>query len=211
MKPIRNCVAAALAIVATVGVAHAGTISFSDTFDPTDQRFNNVSPGTFNCTGTNGVGDSISGQSLGGECESLAYTHVLLGFVPATDTLASATLSIWVYDDATNEPASEKLDYSFDLGSLTGDFPAVSLNGFTQGSPFHFSIGVLPQIATDGTLAILLELKAGDMMFAKSELSARGDRDEFVIDPQTPTVPEPTALALLGLAAVASFGRKRFA
>ena len=211
MKLIRNCVAAALAIVASAAVAHAGPISYSDTFDPTDQLFANVPASLASCIGTNGAGtDSISGQ-VNGACEVLTYTHVLTPpYIPLTDTLSSAILSIYVYDN--NDQAAEKLDYSLDAGALAGDFPLVNLNGEIESSPLIHQINVLGLVTADGTLVVTLSRQAGDLKFKLSTLTAEGVREDEQLDiNQESTVPEPTTLALLGLAAVASFGRKRFA
>ena len=208
MRVLRNCLFAAVAILATANAAQALPISFSDTFNPAVQRFDNIGGSDADCVGINGVADSITGQ-VGGVCETLSYTHVLQPtYVPLTDTLASAILSIYVYDDES-DPAAEKMDYAFDSASLEGFFPAVSLDGSTSGSPFVFPVDVLLKVAPDGTIDVRLELKAGDLMFLKSELIARGDREE----PNVPEaqLPEPATLALLGLAAAASIGRKRFA
>lgn len=211
MKLICNCVAGALAIIATAGVAHAGPISFSDTFNPADTRLLNSSATT--CTGTNDPTDANDLVSAA-TCGTLTYTHILQpSYNPATDTLfvGSGLLTISVYDDA--DAGNEQLNYDLDFGALLGGFPTPpdSLDSTTLGSPFVKSIDVLAQITADGTLVVKLIQQSGDVYFATSELIARGERTEEVIDEQQPTVPEPTTLALLGLAAVASFGRKRFA
>jgi PEP-CTERM motif-containing protein len=212
MKLVRNCVAAALATVVMTGIAQAGPISFSDTFNPTDRLLLNSS--ATNCTGTNDPTDASDVISPAGSCGTLTYTHILQpSYNPATDTLfvGSGLLTITVYDDADN--GNEQLNYDLDFGALLGGFPTPpdSLDSTTLGSPYVKSINVLAQIAADGTLVVKLTQQSGDVFFAKSELIARGERTEEVIDEQQPTVPEPTTLALLGLAAVASFGRKRFA
>src|SRR5215208_6570841 len=89
---------------ATLGLttsARAATITYTSTFDPDPVNgilFNSTG-GT--CKGTNEADDSldaVSGQS-GGSCESLDYDHQLLGYVNPPDTLVSALLTLYFYDD----------------------------------------------------------------------------------------------------------------
>lgn len=191
-------------MVGSAGTAQASPISFSDAFDPTDVFMANVPAVVAACTGVNGaVIDTVSG-AVGGACETLSYVHTIQpAYDPLTDTLASATLAIYIYDNASNEPAAEKLEYSLDLGALTGSVPSTNLNSNTVGSPFVASINVLTQVTADGTLNVFLSRQAGDFMFAHSVLSARGESVELA------SLPEPATVALLGIAAIASRFRRR--
>lgn len=218
MRFTRSCLFAAFAMLAMANVAQATPISFSDTFNPANVRFDNIGGSGANCLGNN-VLDTVSGQ-IGGECETLEYTHVLQAvlphsgpFNPATDSLTSANLALYVYDDETGESAAEKLDFTLDFGdpgSLFGSFPAVSLNSNTSeaGALLHnISLGVIALLENDGTLVVKLSLKSGDLFFHQSILTAQGDRVEEEVS--IPTVPEPGTLALLGFAAVAAGLRRK--
>src|SRR5688500_1756093 len=100
-----SCVVLVLASLIVVPAASADPITFSDTFDPANVFF--VSSGSA-CTGTNGVTDSTSAST----CQTLSWTHLLPGFNALTDTLTSATLSLWFYDDGDN--AAEKVDVTLE-------------------------------------------------------------------------------------------------
>lgn len=209
---------AAFAMLAMANVAQATPISFSDTFDPANVRFDNIGGSEANCLGNN-VLDTVSGH-VGGECETLQYTHVLQAvlphagpFNPATDSLSLANLTLYVYDDQADESAAEKLDFTLDLtdpDTFSGSFPAVNLNSNTSeaGALAHnISLGVIALLDNDGALEVRLSLKSGDLIFHKSILTAEGDRAEEEVS--TPTVPEPGTLALLGFAAVAAGLRRK--
>ena len=219
MRFTRSCLFAAFAMLATASAAQATPISFSDTFDPANVRFDNVGGSGANCLGNN-VLDTVAGQ-IGGVCETLEFTHVLQAvlphagpFDPSTDSLTSANLALYVYDDETGESAAEKLDFTLDFGdpgSLSDSFPAVSLNSNTSeaGALLHnISVGVIALLDNDGELVVKLSLKSGDLFFHKSILTAEGDRAEED-QVSVPTVPEPGTLALLGFAAVAAGLRRK--
>ena len=205
MRFVRYVFLTALTLAVSAGVAHAGPISFSDTFNPADVLFNNIGgPVDANCTGNNAT-DTVTYSAVSATlCESLTYTHSILPpFNPLTDTLTSATLSIYLYDDEANEPAADKIDFDLDLGAITGSMPAVDLNGTTSVLPFIGTVNVLARVNTDGALVVTLSLKSGDLKFAQSILTAEGRQQDIVV------APEPATLALFGLAAAGSAIRRK--
>ena len=209
MRFVRYVFLTALTLAVSAGVAHAGPISFTDTFDPADVLFDNVAPGDANCSGNNAIDVVTYSAASATRCETLTYTHTfftsLPPYNPATDTLTSATLSIWLYDDEASESAAEKIDYVLDVATLneiSGDMPAVNLNAFTAAPGNAFPVTVLAAVH-DGTLNVTLSIKAGDLRFNKSVLYAEGRQQDIVV------APEPATLALFGLAAGASAIRRK--
>jgi hypothetical protein len=119
-----------------------------------------------------------------GACDSLTWTHSLLGFNPGTDTLSSASLSLWFHDN--DDPSADKFNYVFDV--LVGDGSLTS-----QMLPSLFTFDVLSLVG-DGQIAAELSTKAGDLVFERSVLTAYGERTAEVA-----AVPEPGTITLLGL------------
>src|SRR5919112_1685442 len=90
--------AATFTTFGAVTSAHASTIGYSSTFDPADVLFNS---GGGACAGTNNetnVADTVSGMSSGA-CDTLTFSHQLVGYTNPTDTLLNATLSLYFHDD----------------------------------------------------------------------------------------------------------------
>lgn len=133
------------------------------------------------------------------------YTHLITdgpqGYVPGVDTLTSASLSIWLYDDA-----------------FFGDVPLVGDgeetvgfwldNGFWQQANvdslfysldnFDFTV---TSLVTDGTLNVTVKAIRGDFAFAGSQLIATGQSNggtSGIGGASATAVPEPTSLALFG-------------
>ncbi len=114
--------------------------------------------------------------------------HSLLGFNASTDTLSSASLSLWFHDD--DDPSADKFNYVFDV--LVGDGSLTS-----ELVPSLFTFDVLSLVG-DGQIAAELSTKAGDLIFERSVLTAYGERGDGNIA-QVSAVPEPASLTLLGL------------
>ena len=180
----------AIALVLTVnGWSEASPITFVDSFAPGDVLLDNQA-GT--CSGTNGTTDSVAG-AVGGACDSLTWMHSLQGFNPGTDTITSASLSLWFHDD--NDPAADKFNFVFDI--LTGDGTLTS-----PTLPTSFTFDALSLVG-DGQIAVTLSRKAGDLFFERSVLTASGERSDITSgersDITSTPVPEPASLTLLGL------------
>jgi hypothetical protein len=177
---------AVVLVLAMTSRSEASPIPFTDTYDPDDVLFDHKG-GT--CTGLNGTTDSVIGF-LDGACDSLTWTHSLPGFNASTDTISSASLSLWFHDN--DDPSADKFNYVFDV--LVGDGTLTS-----QMLPSHFTFDVLSLVG-DGQIAAELSTKAGDLIFERSVLTAYGERadtDDNI--EQVTAVPEPGSLTLLGL------------
>ena len=175
---------AVVLVLAMTSRSEASPITFTDTYDP-DNVLLDKKGGT--CTGLNGATDSVSGF-VDGACDSLTWTHSLLGFNASTDTLSSASLSLWFHDD--DDPSADKFNYVFDV--LVGDGSLTS-----ELVPSLFTFDVLSLVG-DGQIAAGLSTKAGDLIFERSVLTAYGERGDGNIA-QVSAVPEPASLTLLGL------------
>ena len=198
----------ACVLLLTASRAEATSITFTDTFDPTDVFFDNQGG---SCTGTNGATDSVTG-AVSGKCLSLSYTHVLPGYASPPMSLTSGTLSLYFYDDIDNGNATEKVDISLDSTFFSPSGGFVVSNGSTAGSAVPINYNVLANIASDGQLNVILSRQAGDFYFAYSVLNASGDDGATTPTFNPPTaVPEPASLILFGtgMLGVASRLRRR--
>jgi hypothetical protein len=159
----RNLFGLVAIMAASVGTAHA-IPTWSDVYDPND--FTLTAPGTL--TVPHDIRDG-------------AY-----GYRPGIDTISSASLSIFVYDDF-DFLRFEEARFSFDGTGWTsaGGFFLIDEFNFDQD---NFSAGLL----ADGVLNVFIEALQGDFIFGYSELSVWGTRRA--------AVPEPATLSLLGLA-----------
>src|SRR5688572_2472387 len=110
---LRHLVATAAMALFISSAAEAAPIplSYDITFDPEpDVLFDNVSPGA--CLG-NTTTNGVSGQT-DNACATLTYTYTLPGFMPATDSLFSGTLTLTFFDDPT-DPGSNGQPESVDI------------------------------------------------------------------------------------------------
>lgn len=124
------------------------------------------------------------------------YTHNITdgsqGYVPGVDTITSASLYIWLYDDAFFGDIpwfgdeEETVGFKFENGawlSSTVDSIFYSLDNF------DFTV---TSLVTDGLLNVTVKSNRGDFGFAGSKLIAVGQTGN------TAEVPEPASLALFG-------------
>jgi hypothetical protein len=133
---------------------------------------------------------------------SYSYTHNITdgagGYHPGTDSISSATLSIWLYDDAFLGDLSlpfiglvgdqqETVGFRFDGGSWIS-------GGNVDGNilvwdDFDY---LVTSLVTDGVLNVKIRANRGDFRFGASHLEAWGNSGGT-------SVPEPATLSMLGL------------
>lgn len=128
-----------------------------------------------------------------------SYSHVITdgatGFRPGIDSIGTASLSVWLADDAffgdlfLLGDSQETVGFRFDGGAWTSSRNVDSLDNF------DFSV---TSLLSDGILNVTVRAKSGDFVFDHSVLTVNGNRATTTTTPPT-KVPEPNTLALLGL------------
>jgi hypothetical protein len=189
---LRLVAVALAATLATVTPAAAATIDFTDIFDPGSVFLR--ADGSNQCVGTNIEGTTVGDSVAGTLCESLTFTQSLTGYVSPPNVLQSATLQIFLIDDANDPIPGETFTVTGDLTNLWTNLAVVG--GGDPTAP----ISVFALLAGDGLLNLIVSATSGDFHFDKAILNATWlDRDEE----EPPPVPEPASLLLLGAGAIA--------
>ena len=130
---------------------------------------------------------------------SYSYTHDITdwgsgSYRPGIDSISSAHLSIWLYDDAffSDLPVlgdgQETVGFRFDNGSWSSS-EAVDGNVIFWDS-FDF---IVTSLVSDGKLNVKIRSNRGDFQFGASHLEAWGNKSGGR------SVPEPATLSLFGL------------
>ena len=207
MRLIRSICAVAFALVATATASEAAVIDYTDIFDPIAsvtgipdvQIDHNAGPA---CTGNNGIVDTVSAYF----CQTLTYTHLVSPpFTVGVDTLTSAVLTLWLYDNADNGVgAGDKLIFKLDgVDPLAGGDVGIPDSSTFLAQFDHDQIVVTASVTDNGMLQVFLDARAGVFFFGRSELRILGETGQTVV------APEPATLALFGLAAGASAIRRK--
>lgn len=192
-------------VLSISSAAEAAPIGYDIDFDPADVYFDNQGGA---CSG-NVTANTVSFPLGETACSSLSYSVALTGFNPATDSLASGSVSFLFYDGDDGDErgvAKEWIDISLDT-LLDGDEVEITA-GSQSGNPFAAGpYDIRARLQADGVLNVLLTLGAtnggtNDFFFASSRVIAEGERTESTPSTTTP-VPEPASLALFGLALTA--------
>jgi hypothetical protein len=172
-KAIQKKVLGVVALAACSFNAYAVPFVWTDTYDPVDFKLS--APATHSYT--HNITDGVN------------------GFRPGVDSIFSATLSIYLYDDA-DLLQGETVRFSFDGSGWTSSYQVGGLGNLLP-DVFSFNAAAL---ALDGFINVLLQATSGDFYFARSVLTVIGDRVLGATSPSVPTnVPEPATLGLLGL------------
>jgi len=131
---------------------------------------------------------------------SYSYTHDITdwgsgNFRPGVDSISSAHLTIWLYDDAffgdlpLLGDAGETVGFKFDGGSW-------SSSQQVDGNPLPFLWDdfdfIVTSLVSDGMLNVKIRANRGDFQFGASHLEAWGNKAGR-------SVPEPATLSLFGL------------
>lgn len=170
----------AIALWSWAGAARAIPILWSDFYDPADILVN--------ANATSPAGREVA--------FTLDIRPGSEGFRPGIDSISTAKLTIWLYDDL--DLNSERVSFNYDGSGWT---PSESVNGLFffpdlfQTSPIRF--------LADGILDVVVRATQGDFRFDRANLIAVGERNAVA-------VPEPATSAIFGLGLLAmGFGLRR--
>jgi PEP-CTERM motif-containing protein len=132
---------------------------------------------------------------------SYSYTHDIRdassgSYRPGIDSISSATLTIWLYDDAffgdlpLLGDGQETVGFKLDGGSWSSSSP---VNG--NAIPFFWDDFdfIVTSLVSDGMLNVKIRSNRGDFQFGASHLEAWGNKSGGR------SVPEPATLSLFGL------------
>jgi len=129
---------------------------------------------------------------------SYSYTHDITDwgsghYRPGIDSISSASLSIWLYDDAffgdipLLGDGQETVGFRFDGGAWSS---SQNVNGIPLlWQDFDF---IVTSLVSDGLLNVKIRSTRGDFQFGASHLEAWGNKGGR-------SVPEPATLSLFGL------------
>ena len=195
MKSLRHAVTAiAVVAIGLWGVAPAAAVPITDFVNPTDTLI--------------AYGSTPSPCPSGFVCttSALTFVHDITddGFVPGTDTITSATITVHLTDTGGSET------YMFTLGA-SQTFTNVNVPGGNGSSdPVILSLPSLADLEADGKIAVTVESlqpsagQTGDFLFADSLLTADVTHRETEVPGPTSQVPGPASWLLVaaGVAAI---------
>jgi len=187
---------AALVLASTAGIAAA--VPVTDIHDPTDLVL------TYN-----------------GAVSEYTYVHNILDdlpfYVPGTDTIGSATLTIYLSDpdNEKNDKETFRFVISSDgtLQEVDGPFPGNGQNVPNGGiKDYSVILGTsLGDLQLDGLLSVTVKATLGSFAFSSSTLEAQVTKgDTGFTTPDAIDLPEPVSLGLfaIGLAGFAASRRR---
>jgi len=177
-----------LSLVAVlISASFANAVTITDTVDPVDVFMNNDN-------NTYSYAHSITGPS---------DSTGLNGFIPATDAISAANMTISLYDDGDVSSESYKIKLGLDMFSSTIHVTSGSISS----SPYANTFDVVSYLQSDGVLNVTLKRQAGDFYFGKSILDVTYAPSNTGPSP----VPEPGTMVLLaaGLFCLAIFSKRR--
>lgn len=165
---MKKTILIAFMLILSVSLSEAVPMTWTDTYDPDDTILMNQSNTIFSFTHNITDGEN--------------------GFIPFSDFITYASLSISLINEANNAVAR------IDLPGILGDrFYNFAFDDNTLGVSF---LGYL-QLNSYGLLDVSIIRRSGNFSFDYSILTASGE-DNTLADRRTASVPEPGTLLLIG-------------